>query len=134
MLNFARTILDALSTLWIMDLKEQFDEAADWVAQSLKFDHPAPVSFFEITIRALGGLLSAHALSGRPIFLQKARELGDKLLHAFNGQTGFPFTQLNLRTRSLCNRTGEGKKGWYSGVVLAEAGTVQLEFRYLSQQ
>lgn len=125
--NTGLQILDALSTLWIMDLKEQFDEAADWVSQSLKFDHPAPVSFFEITIRALGGLLSAHALSGRPIFLQKARELGDKLLKAFNGQTGFPFTQLNLRT-------GEGKKGWYSGVVLAEAGTVQLEFRYLSQQ
>ncbi|CAE7261298.1 MNS1 [Symbiodinium natans] len=125
--NTGLQILDALSTLWVMDLKEQFDEAADWVTQSLKFDHPAPVSFFEITIRALGGLLSAHALSGRPIFLQKARELGDKLLHAFNSQTGFPFTQLTLRT-------GEGKKGWYSGVVLAEAGTVQLEFRYLSQQ
>merc|ERR1719188_2433114 len=38
---------------------------------------------------------------------------------------GFPTTQIDLRT-------GQGKRGWYSGTVLAEAGTVQLEFRYLS--
>eukprot|EP00438_Fugacium_kawagutii_P022733 Skav234315 [mRNA] locus=scaffold3847:10621:16089:- [translate_table: standard] len=83
-----------------------------------------------------GGLLSAHALSGRRIFLQKAeegfiaglpQELGEKLIRAINPQTGFPMTQFNVRT-------GEGKKGWFSGTLLAEAGTVQLEFRYLSQQ
>ncbi|CAJ1355207.1 unnamed protein product, partial [Effrenium voratum] len=125
--NVGLQILDALSTLWLMDLKEQFNEGADFVEKQLQFDHPGLVSFFEITIRGLGGLLSAHSLSGRPMFLQKAQELGEKLLRAINPQTGFPMTQVNLRT-------GEGKKGWYSGTLLAEAGTIQLEFRYLSQQ
>lgn len=125
--NLGLQILDGLSTLWIMDLKDQFNEGAEWVEQSLQFDHSGFVSFFEITIRGLGGLLSAHALSGRKIFLQKAQELGEKLVRAINPQTGFPMTQFNVRT-------GEGKKGWFSGTLLAEAGTVQLEFRYLSQQ
>jgi len=125
--NMGLQILDGLSTLWIMDLKDQFNEGAQWVEQSLQFDHPGFVSFFEITIRGLGGLLSAHALSGRKIFLSKAQELGEKLLKAINPQTGFPMTQFNVRT-------GEGKKGWFSGTLLAEAGTVQLEFRYLSEQ
>eukprot|EP00930_Biecheleria_cincta_P027934 TRINITY_DN19516_c0_g2_i1.p1 TRINITY_DN19516_c0_g2~~TRINITY_DN19516_c0_g2_i1.p1 ORF type:complete len:700 (+),score=129.99 TRINITY_DN19516_c0_g2_i1:24-2102(+) len=120
-------ILDALSTLWIMDLKEQFDEGAKWVDERLRFDHTQPVSFFEITIRALGGLASAHSLSGRQIFLTKAIELANRMLPGFNPGTGFPSTQVNLQT-------GTGMRGWFQGTVLAEAGTVQLEFRYISQQ
>jgi len=81
-----------------MDLKDQFNEGAEWVEQSLQFDHTGFVSFFEITIRGLGGLLSAHALSGRKIFLQKAQELGEKLVRAINPQTGFPMTQFNVRS------------------------------------
>eukprot|EP00931_Biecheleriopsis_adriatica_P086021 TRINITY_DN60760_c0_g1_i1.p1 TRINITY_DN60760_c0_g1~~TRINITY_DN60760_c0_g1_i1.p1 ORF type:complete len:703 (+),score=107.86 TRINITY_DN60760_c0_g1_i1:75-2183(+) len=125
--NTGLQILDGLSTLWLMDLKEEFDQGAQWIETSLHFNHPSPVSFFEITIRALGGLCSAHSLSGRAIFLEKARELADKLLKGFNAQTGFPMTQVNLNT-------GAGVKGWYQGTVLAEAGTVQLEMRYMSQQ
>lgn len=37
-----------------------------------------------------GGLLSAHALSGKEVFLRKAKELGERLLKAFNQQTGSP--------------------------------------------
>jgi len=125
--NCGLQILDAMSTLWIMELHEQFDEGQKWIEQSLNFNHASAVSFFEITIRALGGLASAHSLSGRDIFLQKAKQLADKLLPGFNAATGFPMTQINLKT-------GQGTKGWYQGTVLAEAGTVQLEFRYLSQQ
>mmetsp|Transcript_6179 Transcript_6179/g.15115 ORF Transcript_6179/g.15115 Transcript_6179/m.15115 type:complete len:693 (-) Transcript_6179:23-2101(-) len=120
-------ILDALSTIYLMGLTEQFDEATKWVEESLQFDYVGMVSFFEITIRALGGLASAHSLSGREIFLTKAKELADKMMPAFDRETGFPATQVNLQT-------GQGAKGWYAGTVLSEAGTVQLEFRYISQQ
>lgn len=37
------------------------------------------VSFFEVTIRAFGGLLSAYALSGHPILLYRAWDLGHRL-------------------------------------------------------
>eukprot|EP00662_Eupelagonemidae_sp_cell21_P006340 gene6340-28770_t len=67
---FMATLVDALSTLWVCGLREDV---------------------FETSIRILGGLLSAGALSGDVLFLHKAREVGDAL-----------------------------------------AGSVQLEFRYLS--
>lgn len=125
--NVGLQILDALSTMWIMELHEPFDESAKWIEESLRFDYTGMVSFFELTIRGLGGLLSAYSLSGREIFLTRAKELADKMLPAFQDEEpGFPFTQVNLRT-------GKGAGGWFSGTVLAEAGTVQLEFRYLSQ-
>lgn len=44
--NLGLQILDGLSTLWIMDLKDQFNEGAEWVEQSLQFDHSGFVSFF----------------------------------------------------------------------------------------
>jgi mannosyl-oligosaccharide alpha-1,2-mannosidase len=124
--NCGLQILDALSTMWIMGMREEFDEAEKWIDSTMRLDSPGLVSVFEITIRGLGGLVSAHSLSGREVFLRKAKELADRLLPAFSSDTGFPTTQVDLKT-------GDRKKGWYSGTVLAEAGTLQLEFRYVSQ-
>ncbi len=39
---------------------------------------------FETTIRVVGGLLGAHELSGDKLFLDKALELADRMLIAFN--------------------------------------------------
>lgn len=120
-------ILDALSTLWLMNMTDEFKEAEDWVDKKLKFDHQGFVSVFELTIRAMGGLASAHSLSGHEVFLKRAQELADKLMPAFKGQTGIPSTQIDLHT-------GEQKRGWFKGFLLAEAGSSQLEWRYISQQ
>ena len=54
-------------------------------------------SVFETTIRELGGLLSAYELDGDVIFLQKATQLADRLLCAFNTPTGIPHTTVNLK-------------------------------------
>lgn len=57
-------------TLWLMDMKNEFWEARDWVKEKLSFK-PHDISVFETTIRELGGLLSAYDLSGDDIFKQK---------------------------------------------------------------
>jgi len=54
--------------------------------------------FFETTIRYLGGLLSAYALSGEPILLARADDLGRMLLPAFNTSSGLPKYAVNLQT------------------------------------
>jgi hypothetical protein len=73
------TMLDALDTLWIMGMKEEFNEARDWLTDNLDFEKvKRKVSFFETTIRALGGLLSAYELSGDMVFLLKAEDLADR--------------------------------------------------------
>ena len=53
---------------------------------------------FETTIRYLGGLLSAYALSKEPILLTQATELGDLLMPAFNSPSGLPYHEVNLVT------------------------------------
>jgi mannosyl-oligosaccharide alpha-1,2-mannosidase len=121
------TLVDSLDTLWVMGMKEEFDEASLWVKNKLDFSRTGQVSFFETTIRELGGLLSAHSLSKEQHFLDKAIILGDKLLPAFGSKSGLPYGQVNLRTGSRSNA------GWTRGSILAEIGTVQLEFRYLTE-
>lgn len=69
--NLGLTIIDSLDTIYIMNLKEIFDEARAWVANSLSLDSDRYNNLFEITIRILGGLLSAYHLSGDELFLIK---------------------------------------------------------------
>uniref|UniRef100_A0A671V396 alpha-1,2-Mannosidase n=1 Tax=Sparus aurata TaxID=8175 RepID=A0A671V396_SPAAU len=123
------TIVDALDTLYIMEMFEEFDAATDWVEKNLDFNVNAEVSVFEVNIRFVGGLLSAYYLSGKEVFRRKAVELGEKLLPAFKTPTGIPWALLNLKS-------GIGRNWpWASGgsSILAEYGTLHLEFMHLSK-
>ncbi|KAL9863764.1 mannosyl-oligosaccharide 1,2-alpha-mannosidase IA [Geothlypis trichas] len=122
------TIVDALDTLYIMEMKEEFKEAKEWVEKNLDFNVNAEISVFEVNIRFVGGLLSAYYLSGEEVFRKKAVELGEKLLPAFNTPTGIPWALLNIKS-------GIGRNWpWASGgsSILAEFGTLHLEFVHLS--
>lgn len=66
------TIVDALDTMLIMDLQDEFEESRNWIEQYLKFDINKDVNLFEVTIRVLGGLLSAYHFTGDKMFLTKA--------------------------------------------------------------
>ena len=74
----------------------------------------------------MGGLLSAYHLSDEdPLYLEKAVELAERMLPAFNTPSGLPSTMINLQLR-------EGVDDPKGLVSTAEAATIQLEFRYLS--
>ncbi|GKT82162.1 glycoside hydrolase family 47 protein [Colletotrichum tofieldiae] len=79
--GYAATLVDSLDTLWIMGLRDDFDAALS-VIGSMDWDDTkeTAVNVFETTIRHLGGILSAYDLSGEPVLLLKAIELGDMLL------------------------------------------------------
>ena len=89
--GWAATLVDALDTLWIMDIRDEFYEAASTVA-SLDFANSTAtgVNVFETTIRHLGGLLSAYDLSGETALLNKATELGEMLYYAFDTPNRMP--------------------------------------------
>ncbi|RLN90453.1 hypothetical protein BBJ28_00001292 [Nothophytophthora sp. Chile5] len=64
--DMALTTVDSLDTLFIMGLHDEFDEASAWVKANLGplMFQKGEVSFFEITIRSLGGLgLPGSAIS-----------------------------------------------------------------------
>uniref|UniRef100_A0A673HLS4 alpha-1,2-Mannosidase n=1 Tax=Sinocyclocheilus rhinocerous TaxID=307959 RepID=A0A673HLS4_9TELE len=122
------TIVDALDTLYIMGLHDEFKDGQEWIEQNLDFSVNAEVSVFEVNIRFIGGLLAAYYLSGQEVFKVKAVQLAEKLLPAFNTPTGIPWAMVNLKS-------GVGRNwGWASAgsSILAEFGTLHMEFVHLT--
>jgi len=118
------TIVEALDTLWIMGLDDEFREGVEWVKSNLDFDVDGDVSVFETAIRLVGGLLSAFHACGDPVLLAKARDLADRLLPSFNASTlGIPHRFINLRTGAV--------RGTETNP--AETGTFIPEFGFLSR-
>ncbi|KAM7393225.1 hypothetical protein PAMA_008055 [Pampus argenteus] len=121
------TLIDSLDTMWIMGLKEEFAEAKDWIEKELTFNKNMDVNLFESTIRVLGGLLSTYHLTGDNLFLDKAKDLGSRLMPAFRTPSKIPFSDVNI---------GKGTAHpprWTSDSTLAEVTSIQLEFRELSR-
>ncbi|XP_044524668.1 mannosyl-oligosaccharide 1,2-alpha-mannosidase IC [Gracilinanus agilis] len=120
------TIIDALDTLYIMELEDEFQEAKNWVEKSFDLDVKGDASVFEVNIRYIGGLLSAYYLTGEEVFREKVIRLGEKLLPAFNTPTGIPRGMVNFGSRTW---------GWASlgSSILAEFGSLHLEFLHLTK-
>ncbi|KAJ2273226.1 hypothetical protein EV176_003391, partial [Coemansia sp. RSA 451] len=124
--NWSISLLDALDSLKLMELHTEYAEAKAHV-RNIDFTrspHGFTISVFEMTIRALGGLLGAYELDHDPLLLQKAEEVGRTLARAFDTPTGLPYSQLDV------NNPKSSGAGMAS---LAEAGTMQLEFKQLAQ-
>nr|CAD1823176.1 unnamed protein product [Ananas comosus var. bracteatus] len=123
------TLVDSLDTLYIMGLEDEFQKAREWVANTLDFNKDYEASVFETTIRVVGGLLSAYDLSGDGVFLEKAKDIADRLLPAWDTSSGIPYNRINLARGQAHN------PGWTRGdSILADSGTEQLEFIALSQR
>jgi mannosidase alpha-like ER degradation enhancer 2 len=117
------TPVDALDTLIVMGLDDEAKQARELIATKLSFDQDIYVKTFEITIRHLGGLLSAYQLTGDAKLLALADDLGTRLLPAFDSPSGLPYVDVNLRTGKT--------RGTDSGP--AESGTLLLEFGALAR-
>lgn len=126
--GLAATIMDALDTLWIMDLKDDFYEAVNAVAviDFMKTEDKA-LNLFETTIRYLGGLLSAYDLSGEQVLLRKAVELGEMLYAAFDTPNRLPGFWLNFADAQAGNQLAG------TGDPSASPCSLGLEFTRLSQ-
>ena len=127
-MNLSLSVFSSLDTLWLMGFMSEFKECLQFIS-SFNFDRDLDVSLFESNIRIVGGLLGAYELSKEPNLLNTASRLADRLLFAFNTTSGIPFPSINLKTH-------HGKSTWGSPssqiTTLAEIGSLQLEFTYLS--
>jgi Glycosyl hydrolase family 47/Ricin-type beta-trefoil lectin domain-like len=118
------TIIEALDTLYLMELDDDLAAGIDWISGNLNFDRNAGVHVFESIIRLVGGLLSGYHATGAQVLLDKARDVADRLLPAFTrSPTGMPYRYVNLRTGAVSGNQ----------VPLAEIGSNITEFGYLSQ-
>ncbi|KAJ7064026.1 glycoside hydrolase [Mycena amicta] len=117
------TIVDAIDTMLLMDLKSEYAKAKAWVKDNLTFERNGQFSTFETTIRVLGGLLSAYHLTQDDMYLKHAVDLGERFLPVFESGSGMPFASVNLG----------GRRGSGSAASVSEVATLQLEFRYLAE-
>lgn len=131
------TLIDTLDTLGVFRDAQEFQKAVKLLIQHADFDLDIEVSVFEITIRALGGLLSAHLMAidtelnvmprekYNNELLDLAIDLADRLLPAFETPTGIPYGTVNLRRGVPLNET--------TVASTAGAGSLTIEFTMLSQ-
>ncbi|KAJ6459874.1 seven-hairpin glycosidase [Mycena sanguinolenta] len=129
--GWGATIFDAMDTLFIMGETELFAEAVEF-ASNVDFsyshtvgDHP---SFFETTIRYLGGMLSAYELNGYQDagLLANAQRLADKLIFAWVPANGpIPYGSVNFDNNRADVSSASNN--------IASAGSNVLEFYTLSR-
>lgn len=135
-------IVDALDTMMLMNLTTELAHSRQWIHDSLTYDQDHDVNTFETTIRMLGGLLSAHYLStGFPgtyasvdddlsddLYIEKATDLADRLLGAYETESGIPYASINLKSMKGIPSHMDG-----GASSTAEATSLQLEMKYLAK-
>jgi mannosidase alpha-like ER degradation enhancer 2 len=117
------TPVDSLDTMILMGLDKEARATREYIVANLSFDKDISVQNFEVTIRLLGGLLSAHQMTGDRRLLQLAEDLGQRLLPVFESPTGMPYRYVNLKTGAVNNPVSNP----------AETGTLLIEFGTLSK-
>jgi mannosyl-oligosaccharide alpha-1,2-mannosidase len=127
--GWAATLVDSLDTLWIMDMREEFNEAVaavdkiDFTNTELK-----EVNIFETNIRYLGGFLAAFELSADMRLLRKAVQVGEMIYKAFDTPNHMPITRWDFHA------AGKGENQVAAGgVLVAEIGSLCMELTRLSQ-
>ncbi|XP_041368922.1 ER degradation-enhancing alpha-mannosidase-like protein 3 [Gigantopelta aegis] len=138
--NFTLTLIDSLDSLVVLGKLDEFDIAVRNVIKDSRFDADIIVSVFETNIRILGGLLGGHVVASylkkwkkgmmwyNQELLEMAREVGDRLMPAFNTTTGIPYPRINLRSGISETISSQNRD-----TCTACAGTMILEFAALSR-
>jgi mannosyl-oligosaccharide alpha-1,2-mannosidase len=129
--GWGATLVDTMDTLWIMELREDFQQCVAAVeAIDFSTNEEDTLNVFETTIRYLGGLLAAHDLSKGeyPQLLNKALELGEMLYAAFDTPNRMPVTRWQWMMSANGHEIFPGES-----TLLAEFGSLSLEFTRLAQ-
>ena len=84
------TLIDSLDTLLMMTLTKEYAEALEWIKNDFALDSKDEVSVYEYSVHVLGGLLSAYEMTKEVVLLERATEVGELLLQAFDKTSVFP--------------------------------------------
>jgi mannosyl-oligosaccharide alpha-1,2-mannosidase len=96
------SMVEALDTLYLMELDAELEGAVAWIVRNLRFDIDDSIQVFETNIRMVGGLLAGWFATKDKRLLDLAHDLGSRLLPAFTkSPTGMPYRFVNLKTGSV---------------------------------
>ncbi|KAJ6225457.1 hypothetical protein RDWZM_004002 [Blomia tropicalis] len=108
--NAGTTIISAMSTLWVMGLREEFDLGRQWVQKDMDLDDRGLVK--------IGALLSCYALTSDLLFLNMA----ETFANLYNA------TEIEISATNV----SKPKQYFHQMMVLREWINQRLEYRYLS--
>ncbi len=122
--SFGLSIIEALDTLYVMELDDELNACVRWLQTHLNFDVDGNVQMFEAVIRMVAGLIAGYYATSERFMLDGARDLADRLLVCFTkSPTGAPYRFANLRTGAVSDPLSN----------MAEIGSNILEFGDLSR-
>lgn len=124
-LHAGLTIVDSLSTLYLMNLTEEYALAREFVEKDFK--PQGTWSLFEFIIRFVGGFVSMYQLTQDDLYLNLAVESADAIYPVMKQGIFGGNIRLSRSSGKLVAQKGNG--GWQS---LADTSTFQLEFTTLS--
>lgn len=120
--NSGQTLLSSMSTLWVMNLTEQFAQSEKWIVEKFNLTRSDRLlNVAHLVTDFIGSLLSCYALTGGEAFSSKAKHLSDKLWAAYQTETGLPVESIYLKSGKP-----QVDKTW-----LTWFGGQQLEYNYL---
>ncbi|AMD20217.1 HDL527Cp [Eremothecium sinecaudum] len=124
--HLATTMILSLETLYLMGETEEARKIIEYL-ENFKFDLNAISADWKVTQEpVLGALLSAYELSGESILLDKAVELADIILLAFDTPNGVPMVPFNVRSPLT-------KQYAYRRTKVASLAGLSVTFTRLSQ-
>lgn len=134
------TIIDSMSTMIIMGLNgtQEYHRALEHVRKTdftmTRTGNPVgTVSLFELTIRYIGGLISAFELNGEQkqerFLIDQAASLANELTHAWSWNTRIPYNRVNINKKHPEEEEELKDRGT---ACLAEIGTLTMEWDRLS--
>ncbi|KAF3763024.1 family 47 glycoside hydrolase [Cryphonectria parasitica EP155] len=132
--GWGATLVDSLDTLWIMGLKDEFEEAYSGLNDiDFTTTNRNDIPVFETTIRYLGGLLAAYDVTGGhkgdyPLLLKKAVELAEVLMGVFDTPNRMPILYYQWKPAYASQ-----PKRASTRAGIAEVGTLSMEFTRLAQ-
>lgn len=131
-LNAGLTIVDSITTLYIMNLTEEYLEAREFIEKEFKPN--GQWSLFEFIIRFVGAFISIYQLSNDKLFLNKAVQCADAIYPLFDKENGFYTSKFTLTTDENGTMTAKQASMHISkrDINLAEVGTYQIEFLTLT--
>lgn len=122
--SFGLSIIEAMDTLYVMELDKELALCVKWLRSNLHFDVDGEVQMFEANIRMVAGLITGYYATNEKFLLDAAKDLADRLLVCFTkSPTGAPYRFTNLRTGAVRDPKNN----------LAEIGSNILEFGDLSR-
>lgn len=121
---FGLSIVEAMDTLYVMELDDELAACVRWLKTHLDFDVDGSVQMFEAVIRMVAGLLAGYYATGERFLFDGARDLADRLLPCFTkSPSGAPYRFANLRSGAVSDPKSN----------LAEIGSNVLEFGDLTR-